>query len=205
MSRSAEISPLQTSGPVRRSRAAFRACRQRTRDHTRSPGGRRTGPVEVYSGAPSFCGRVMARAKERCGGRLSATTEAMAGQSVEYGLARVQQLMEATIRGMTREVIVVAGVVIAGPAAMVAKRAHDGQVMRLLRKIRQVLAQLDAGSGSCNGLEGASIFFRGIRLHVPGVDVRCAAAEPDHDGRFRRLARVGSPPVAARAARFIPK
>src|SRR5437016_5650252 len=43
-------------------------------------------PGRVYSGAPSFCGSVMADGKNGCGGRLYATVDAMDGQSVGYGV-----------------------------------------------------------------------------------------------------------------------
>ena len=43
-------------------------------------------PGRVYSGAPSLCGSVMALGKSGCGGRFSATTEAIDGQSVGYGV-----------------------------------------------------------------------------------------------------------------------
>jgi len=43
-------------------------------------------PGRVYSGAPSFCGSVIADGRFGSGGRLRATTEAIDGQSVAYGV-----------------------------------------------------------------------------------------------------------------------
>jgi hypothetical protein len=87
-------------------------------------------------------------------------------------------------------------VVVAGPAAVVADRADDRQVVRLPTQVRQVFAELDAGRARRDGAERAAVLGRGVGLHVPGVDVRRPAAEPDQDGRLRYTAanrRLGYP------------
>ena len=84
--------------------------------------------------------------------------------------------MERRIGGVAGQVVVVAGVVVAGAAAEVAQRADDGQVMGLLGQVRQVLAQLDAGRRGGDGPKQAAILGGRVGLHVPGVDVRRPAA-----------------------------
>ena len=99
------------------------------------------------------------------------------------GRAGVEELVKGPVGGVAGEVVVVAGVVVAGAAAVVAQRADDGQVVRLLGQVRQVLAEADAGALVAIGLERAAVLGGSVGLHVPGVDVRGAAAEPDQDGR----------------------
>src|SRR5207248_2034214 len=96
--------------------------------------------------------------------------------------AVVEQLAERRVGGVAGEVVVVARVVIAGAAAVVAQRADDGEVVRLAGEARQVLAQADAGGGRGDGPELPAELDRGVGLHVPGVDVRGPAREPDQNG-----------------------
>ncbi len=103
------------------------------------------------------------------------------------GCAGVEQLVECSVRSVTGEVVVVPGMVIARAATVVAQRANDDQVMRLLRQIRQMLTELDARSRGCDRFETAAVFFRRVRLHVPGVDVGRTTAQPDHDRGLRHL------------------
>ena len=100
--------------------------------------------------------------------------------------------MKCSVRGVAGEVVVVTGMVVARASAVVAQRANDGQVMGLLRRQGQVFAKLDARCGGGHRLEDAAVFDWSIRLHVPGIDVRCAAAQPDHDGGL------GGPAAGAR-------
>src|SRR4051812_19752592 len=51
-----------------------------------------------------------------------------------------------------------------------------------------MFAEDHTGSARRRRLEGAAILFWSIGLHVPCVEVRRAAAEPDENGRFRDLA-----------------
>src|SRR5262249_49178448 len=64
---------------------------------------------------------------------------------------------------------------------------NDGEMMRLLGQERQVLAESDARRTRGNWLELATILDGRIRFHVPGVDVRGAAAKPQEDARPGRL------------------
>ena len=78
--------------------------------------------------------------------------------------------MERAVGGVAGQVVVVAGVVVAGAAAVVAERADDRQVVRLLRQVRQVLAELDAGALVATGLKlprysaGASGFMSQVSM-----------------------------------------
>ena len=102
----------------------------------------------------------------------------------QVGRAGIQQPMKRGIGGVPRQVVIVACVVVARAAIEIAQRPHDRQVMGLLGQMRQVFAQLDARRRGGHGAKQAAILERGCRLHVPGVDVRRPAGEPDHDRRF---------------------
>src|SRR5207245_11470969 len=95
------------------------------------------------------------------------------------------------VRRVAGEVVVIAGVVVAGAAAVVAERTDDGQVVRLAGQVRQVFAQRDTGRTGGDGAERAAVFLGRVRLHVPQVDVRGPAAEPDQNGRTGRAAPPG--------------
>src|SRR5262249_41997212 len=111
------------------------------------------------------------------------------------GRAGIEQAMKGRVRGMPGQVVVIACVMIAGAAAAVADRTNDGQMVGLPGEERQGLAQPDARGTGHDGAEGATVLCGGVRFHIPGVDVRCPAREPDHDGRLRDL----SPPRACLA------
>ncbi len=67
-------------------------------------------------------------------------------------------------------------------------RAHDGHVLRLGGADLHVLRELDGGSGRrVDGLELAAVLRAGLR--VPRIDLRGAAAHPQHDHGLRRAAR----------------
>jgi hypothetical protein len=56
-------------------------------------------------------------------------------------------------------------------------RTKQAELVHLLRHPRQVLTQLDAGDPGGNRLEGSADSRRGVRLHVPQVDVARAAEQ----------------------------
>src|SRR5438067_5402019 len=69
-----------------------------------------------------------------------------------------------------------------------AHRTNDGQVVRLLRQVRKVFAELDAGCRCRGGVERPAHLGGRVRFHVPGVDVGRSAVQPDQDRRLRGLA-----------------
>ena len=77
---------------------------------------------------------------------------------------RLADQLGTLVRTATGERVVRARVVIDD---VMAYRTDLGEVMHLARQHRQVLAHLDAGQARRDGLELASIFERGFRLHVP--------------------------------------
>jgi hypothetical protein len=95
--------------------------------------------------------------------------------------------------------------VIARAAAMIADRADDGKVMGLAREMRQMLAERDAWGAGGAGPKRTAVFGDGIGLHVPGVDVRRPAAEPDHDRRLRRSALCGRGRIGRRMRQIQPE
>jgi len=86
-------------------------------------------------------------------------------------LAVIQQLVEGQIGSVAGEVVVIAGVMIAGATAVVAQRVDEGQVMRLPGQLGQVFTQEHTGGRGSDWLEFAAVLDRGIRLEVPHVDV----------------------------------
>ncbi len=59
--------------------------------------------------------------------------------------------------------------------------ADEGAAVHLPGQARQQLAHLDAGDGGGDRLELAANLGRGVRLHVPHVEVAGAAVEEDED------------------------
>ncbi len=112
--------------------------------------------------------------------RLHAADE---GPITRIGLAVVQQLTKGRVRFMAGQVIVIAGMMVARAAAEVAERIHNRQVMAVLGRQRQMFAKAHARGRSGDWLELAAILNRGVGLHVPGVEVRCPAAQPDENRR----------------------
>src|SRR5262249_38185292 len=84
----------------------------------------------------------------------------------------------------------------AGDAVIVGRgmeRAHDREPIGDGGDLREQLAEAHAGDAGGDGGEGAAEFARGVRLGVPGVELRRAAPEPKQHHRLRTAA-------AARAA-----
>ena len=106
--------------------------------------------------------------------------------------AFVALLFESLIRRVAGEVVVIACVMIARRATAVGDAVNHREMMRLFRKQRQMLAKVNLRRRRADGVEFAAILHRRLRLHVPHVDVRRAAAEEKKDRRFRRLAPRGS-------------
>ena len=65
-----------------------------------------------------------------------------------------------------------------------ANRVDDGQVMRLLCQQRQMLAQPHTWRRGADGSKRSAILCRGVRLHIPGVEVRSTATEKEEDHRL---------------------
>src|SRR5581483_3776734 len=66
--------------------------------------------------------------------------------------------------------------------AMIAQRTDNGQVVSLLGQVGQVFTEINSWRAGCDGLERTAILRGSMRLHVPRIDVRRPAAEPNHDG-----------------------
>ena len=64
-----------------------------------------------------------------------------------------------------------ATVMISGRPAAISDRTHDRQMVRVLRRHGEMLAELNAGRRGFDWIECSTILGRSIRLHVPGVDV----------------------------------
>ena len=94
---------------------------------------------------------------------------------------------ESEVRHVAGEVVIISGMMIAGGLPAIGDGPHDGEVFALLGGERQVLANLHAGRGSLDGIEGAAIGERRLGFHVPHVDVRRAAAKEKQDDGFGRL------------------
>ena len=105
--------------------------------------------------------------------------------------AVVALLLERLIRHVAGEIVVITRVMIAGRAAEIGNAMHERKAVRLLREQRQMFAKMDVRRGRADRLELATKLARRARLHIPHVDVRCAAAEEKEDRGFRRLARRG--------------
>src|SRR5262245_36983011 len=60
-----------------------------------------------------------------------------------------------------------------------AERANDGQAIRLLRQLRQMFAESQAGDAGRDFLKGAAVGVTG--LHIPGIRLAGAAAHPQQD------------------------
>ena len=103
--------------------------------------------------------------------------------------AIIALLLESRIGRVPREIVVVARVMIARRAAKIRDAMHEGKMVRLLRKHRQVLAKMDVRRARADRLEFTAKLARRLRLHVPHVNVRRAAAEEKKDRGFRGLAR----------------
>ncbi len=56
-------------------------------------------------------------------------------------------------------------------------------LVRALGVERHEFADVEAGDVGRDGVKGAAVFGRGVRLHVVHVEVRRAAREPDEDHR----------------------
>ena len=89
-------------------------------------------------------------------------------------LVDVHRLLAA---GETRQRVVAPGLVV--------HRAQDRELVRPLRGLRHVLANLDAGNVCLNRLELAANLHRGVRLQVPDVLRRHAAVQVDDDDVLR--------------------
>src|SRR5262249_40879349 len=70
---------------------------------------------------------------------------------------------------------------------MVVQAADDRVVLRHPGHPGQVLDDAHAGYSGVAGLELAPELDRGIRLHVPGINVARAAIQEQEDKRFRLL------------------
>ena len=90
----------------------------------------------------------------------------------------VARVLDARVRHEARVHVIAAAVVI-GLAR--AHRAHDRQVLHLLRQLRHQLANLEVAGGG-DRLELAR--RRRARLHVPHIDRRRPAAQPQQDRRL---------------------
>ena len=93
----------------------------------------------------------------------------------------VTQRHERLIRSMSREIMVVPGVMVIGIHLPV-NRVHNCQVMRLLRQQRQMFAKRDTWRRRLNRLERPSIFDRGLGFQVPRIQVRGTSAQEQQDG-----------------------
>jgi hypothetical protein len=69
------------------------------------------------------------------------------------------------------------------PGVRVEGAAHDGHFVHLLRLVRQVLADVDAGDVGLDRLELAAKLRGSVRLEVVHIDVARAAAQPQKDDR----------------------
>src|SRR5262245_21358618 len=93
--------------------------------------------------------------------------------------AGVQKPVKRLVRGVPGQVVVIACMMVACAATAIAERSDNRDVVGLLTQVPQMLAKGYTRSAGCDWAKESSVFGRRIRLHVPGVDVRCAAAEPD--------------------------
>ena len=58
------------------------------------------------------------------------------------------------------------------------------QMVRLLCHVRQQLAQFDVRGRGCDRFEFASVIAGSLGFHVPQIDMRRPACEPDQNHRF---------------------
>ena len=91
------------------------------------------------------------------------------------------------VRHVTSEVVIIAGVMVAGGAAEIRDRSHDGEVFPLPGGEREVLADIHARRGGFDGSKRAAIFYRCLGFHIPHINVRRSAAEKKQDGGLGRL------------------
>ena len=84
---------------------------------------------------------------------------------------------------MARHDVVAACMMIVRPASVLPERADKGQLVRLLRHVRQMLANLDSRSRRRDRLKRTSNFRRRFRLHIPHIDVRWSSGQIDEDRR----------------------
>ena len=84
---------------------------------------------------------------------------------------------------MPGQVVVVTGMMIVGIDSTV-DRVNEREMMSLLCRHWQMLAQLNARRGSGNRIERATIFQRRIRFHIPRIKMRCPTTQEEQDRRF---------------------
>ena len=151
--------------------------------------GGRVRHVEGVVAAPDEAGLAGARPTSGIatyGGRLFfgpssfATTDAVAGI-----FERGQRL----VAGQQ----VLAGLLVGGDVG--GERPHQGDLVHHLRRVRQVLAELDAGDVRPDGAELAADLARRIRLRVERVQMAGPARQPEQDDRIPRVCP--SPAAAA--------
>ena len=135
-------------------------------------------------GGPFLLGQRDRRGKLGVRGPLQRDDRRDGRPVIGVGSAGIQQAMKRLVGGVAGEVVVIAGVVISGSPPPITERADDGKPMGLLRQQRQMLAEFDPRSRSVDGLKGTAVLERRLGFEVPGVDVRSAPREEDHDGRL---------------------
>ena len=91
------------------------------------------------------------------------------------------------VRHVAGEVVIIAGVMVAGGAAKIRDRSHDGEVFALFGGEREMLANVHARRSGLDGSKRAAVFHRRLGFHIPHINVRRATAEKKQDGGLGRL------------------
>jgi hypothetical protein len=152
----------------------------------------------------------VARAEE--GGVLAVDAAVAARRDVDVAGQRIVAVAEqfgahrAEVRPLHRRLLPPAGVHDVGALAVIVLRgvqaAHEGHAVHLLGRVRQQLADVDAGHRGRDRLEGTA--GRGARLGVPGFELARPAVQPDDEDAllgFLQLARDGRPGEGAKGQR----